>query len=136
MQQHPATEADLVDALAQRKRGLPPLASQPFTVHDDVFILDPWRPNKYGSGADPSGRVYLFCDMFSCLDCWKVAAGTQPVLDSGGAVVGWKDTLVYHEGTRWLPRIRWAMDEFRTEYHEGIEFSLRWMHLYRLRRLN
>ncbi|CAL4996675.1 unnamed protein product [Urochloa decumbens] len=125
MQSPAATEAELVDALAQRKRGLPPLASQPFTVHDD-----------YGSGADPSGRVYLFCDMFSCLDCWKVAAGTQPVLDSGGAVVGWKDTLVYHEGTRWLPRIRWAMDEFEVEYQEGFEFSLRRMHLYRLRRLD
>ncbi|CAL5004123.1 unnamed protein product [Urochloa decumbens] len=139
MQSPAATEAELVDALAQRKRGLPPLASQPFTVHDDVFIYnsDPSRLyDKYGGGADSSGCVYLFCDMFSCLDCWKVAAGTQPVLDSGGAVVGWKDTLVYHEGTRWLPRIRWAMDEFEVEYQEGFEFSLRRMHLYRLRRLD
>ncbi|CAO2199944.1 unnamed protein product [Urochloa humidicola] len=137
MKQQPAvTEAELVDALAQRKRGLPPPPSQPFTVHDVYIFNSESHPSRlydtYGAGAD---CVYFFCDMFTCHDSWKVAAGTQPVLDDGGALVGWKDTLVFHEG-RWLPRIRWAMDEFRTEYHEGFKFSLCWMRLYRLRRLD
>ncbi|CAO2176491.1 unnamed protein product [Urochloa humidicola] len=127
----PPTEAELVDALAQRKWGLPPLASQPFTVHDVyIFNSDPSHLyDRFGGGANSSGCVYFFCGRFTCDDGWKVAAGTQPVLDGGGAVVGWKDTLVFHEG-RWLPRIRWAMDEFETNYHDD------WLRLYRLRRLD
>ncbi|CAO2189818.1 unnamed protein product [Urochloa humidicola] len=128
MRQPAVTEAELVDALAQRKPGLPPPPSQPFTVHD-VYIFnsesDPSRLyDTYGAGAD---CVYFFCEMFTCNDSWKVTAGTQPVLDGGA--------LVFHEG-RWLPRMSWAMDEFRTEYHEGFKFSLCWMRLYRLRRLD
>jgi len=39
MQQQPVTDVELVDALARRRRGLPPPPSEPFTIHD-VFIFD------------------------------------------------------------------------------------------------
>nr|XP_034601400.1 uncharacterized protein LOC117862001 isoform X2 [Setaria viridis] len=137
--QQPATDAELVDALARRRLGLPPQPSQPFTVHDVVVIFnsDPsdLYGNKYGGGgATSSGGVYFFRNQFTCDDGWKVAAGTQPVLDGVGAIVGTKDTLVFHEG-RWLPRTRWAMDEFKAEYQMGFDYSDYWLRLYRLRRL-
>lgn len=95
----------------------------------------PPRTDKYGGGgATSSGGVYFFRNQFTCDDGWKVAAGTQPVLDGVGAIVGTKDTLVFHEG-RWLPRTRWAMDEFKAEYQMGFDYSDFWLRLYRLRRL-
>lgn len=92
----------------------------------------------YGGGAADSsgGCVYFFSDQLTYLpDGWKVAAGTQEVLDAGGAVVGHKDTLVFHEG-RWLPRTRWAMDEFDAMHQEGFRYSGHDLRLYRLRRLD
>ena len=64
-----------------------------------------------------------------------MAAGTQRILDAGGAVVGSKDTLVFHEG-RWLPRARWAMDEFDAMYQEGFKYSYNDLRLFRLRHLD
>ncbi|CAO2206048.1 unnamed protein product [Urochloa humidicola] len=131
----PATDLELVDALAQRLRGLPP-PSQPFTVYTGVYIFE-YNPSdlydKYGGGAD---CVYFFCNQSTRQDGWKVAAGTQRVLDGGGAVVSWKDTLVFHE-SRWLPSPRWTMDEVRAKYQEGFSYSYSddWLRLYRLRRL-
>jgi hypothetical protein len=90
---------------------------------------------NYGGGADASsgGCVYFFSDQFTYQDGWKVAAGTQPVLDGGGAIVGSKDTLVFHEG-RWLPKTRWAMDEFSARDRDEFDFySYRSLRLYRLR---
>ena len=90
----------------------------------------------YAGGAGSSGGcVYFFSDQFTYQDGWKVAAGTQRILDAGGAVVGSKDTLVFHEG-RWLPRTRWAMDEFDAMYQEGFKYSYNDLRLYRLRRLD
>ncbi|TKW08991.1 hypothetical protein SEVIR_6G062200v4 [Setaria viridis] len=136
--QQPATDAELVDALARRRLGLPPQPSQPFTVHDVVVIFNSDPSDLYdkygGGGATSSGGVYFFRNQFTCDDGWKVAAGTQPVLDGVGAIVGTKDTLVFHEG-RWLPRTRWAMDEFKAEYQMGFDYSDYWLRLYRLRRL-
>ena len=63
-----------------------------------------------------------------------MAAGTQRILDGGGAVVGSKDTLVFHEG-RWLPRARWVLDEFESMDYEGIELRDHNLRLYRLWRL-
>lgn len=66
--------------------------------HDWKVVAD--CADKYGGGADDSsGCVYFFHDEdgFSGHD-WKVVAGTQPVLATGGeVVVGWKDTLVFYE---------------------------------------
>ncbi|CAO2189820.1 unnamed protein product [Urochloa humidicola] len=127
----PATDLELVDALAQRLQGLPPVPSQPFTVHDNICIFNcnpSYLYDKYAGGAD---CVYFFCSEFTYQDGWKVAVGTQPVVDGGGDIVGYKDTLVFHEGSRWLPRTRWAMDEFQ----KGLELSGCPTRLYRLRRL-
>ncbi|KAF8669950.1 hypothetical protein HU200_051132 [Digitaria exilis] len=121
-------------------RGLPPSPWQPFTVHDDHYTLDTdpsYLYDKYGGGgADSSGCVYFFRSQFN-YDDWTVAAGTQPVLAAAGVgtVIGWKDTLVFQEG-RWLPKIRWAMDEFKAEWQQGFQHSLSWLCLYRLRRLD
>ncbi|KAF8712876.1 hypothetical protein HU200_028652 [Digitaria exilis] len=136
MPQQPATDAELVDALARRMRGVPPPPSQPFTVHDDHYTLDTdpsYLYDKYGGGgADSSGCVYFFSSQLN-YDDWT------PVLDSGGGssgtIIGWKDTLVFQEG-RWLPKIRWAMDEFKGEWQQGFQRSLSWLCLYRLRRLD
>ncbi|CAO2168006.1 unnamed protein product [Urochloa humidicola] len=129
----PVTDLELVDVLVQRLHGLPPAPAQPFTVHDNISIFNcnhSYLYDKYGGGS--ADCVYFFCsDVFTYQDGWKVVAGTQPVVDDGGAVVGWKDTLVFHEGSRWLPRTRWAMDEFQ----KGLELSGCPMRLYRLRRL-
>ncbi|CAL5004076.1 unnamed protein product [Urochloa decumbens] len=131
----PATDLELVDALAQRLRGLPSPPSQPFTVHDNIYIFNDnpsYLYDMYGGGED---CVYFFCNpAFSNQDGWKVAAGTQGILDGGGgAVMGWKHTLVFHE-SRWLPRIRWAMDEFVANYQEAFKLSSDSMRLYRLHR--
>lgn len=52
-QQQPVTDVELVDALARRRRGLPPPPSQSFTVHDgdDVFIFI-YNPSNLYSTPD------------------------------------------------------------------------------------
>ncbi|WVZ95099.1 hypothetical protein U9M48_040903 [Paspalum notatum var. saurae] len=129
MQQPPVTDAELADALARRRRGLPPAPSQSFTVNDHIFLSHPSRLyDEYGGGA---GREIW--NNHHGDGGWKVAGGTQRVFDAGGGEVAWKDTLVFHEGLRWRPRTRWAVDEFRefnnAKYDERVESDLYGLHL-------
>ncbi|CAL5010019.1 unnamed protein product [Urochloa decumbens] len=129
----PPTDLELLDSLAQKLRGLLPPPSQPFTVHDGIYIFNhnpSYLYDNYGGGAD---CVYFFCNQFSYQDGWKVAAQTQEIVDGSGAKVGLKDTLVFHE-SRWLPRTRWTMDEFMARYQEGFKWFSDSTRLYRLHR--
>ncbi|CAN6216068.1 unnamed protein product [Urochloa humidicola] len=131
----PPTDLELIDALTQKLRGLPLRPTQPFTVHDDIYIFGhnpSYLYDNYGGGAD---CVYFFSNQysFSFKDSWKVAAQTQVILDGSGANVGLKDTLVFHE-SRWLPRTRWTMDEFKARYQEGFKWLSDSIRLYRLHR--
>ncbi|KAJ1275874.1 hypothetical protein BS78_05G169400 [Paspalum vaginatum] len=131
------TDAELLEALARRRWGQPPAPSQPFTVHD-AFIFDSHPARLYDENGRGAGCVYFFSEPRSTTHYlerqgergWKVAGGTRRLMDGGGREVGSKDTLVFHEG-RWLPRTRWAMDEF----DEHKNYQERELRLYRLRRL-
>ncbi|TVU01651.1 hypothetical protein EJB05_52882 [Eragrostis curvula] len=140
-----ATDAELVEALARRRLGLPP---PPFAVHElaSFFHYDSHPSQLYerfggGDAVSSGGCVYFFSDQIGAHD-WKVASGNERVFDAdagGGEEIGSKLTLVFDD-SRWgiqQGTMRWVMDEFDAAHddHRGeIPWRLYDLRLYRLRR--
>ncbi|TVU43360.1 hypothetical protein EJB05_09824 [Eragrostis curvula] len=144
-----ATDAELVEALARRRLGLPP---PPFAVHElDSFFHYNSHPFQLyerfgGDDADVSSGecVYFFSDQIGIgAHDWKVASGNQRVFDAdaggGGEEIGCKLTLVFDD-SRWgiqQGTTRWIMDEFDAAHDDRrgeIPWRLYDLRLYRLRR--
>ncbi|KAL6856997.1 hypothetical protein ACP4OV_018379 [Aristida adscensionis] len=150
----PMTDAELVDALARRRRGLPP-PPPPFTVHEleldyryDVFDTHPSILYHHAhldefavdeAAVRAAGGVCFFGRQRDNGDHgWKVATGTEQIVAGDGAVVGWKVTLAFDKDGRCAAlgrAARWAMDEYSREGLElGYGYPMVGLRLYRLRR--